>query len=50
MHTEKAERALSVLRSCAEDPGQAPKMTAYSERCRIHDLQRRFNLGIRDQA
>ena len=32
-------------------PRWAPKMTAYSEWCRIHDLQRRrFNIRTRDQV
>ena len=44
------QRELSVFLPCPEDPGQAPEMTAYSERCQIRDLQRRFNFWTRDQA
>ena len=35
---------------CPEDPRWASKMLAYSERCQIHDLWRRFNFRTRDQA
>ena len=49
--TEKAERVeLWVFLPCPEDPGQAPKMIAYSNRCQICDLRRRFSFGTRDQA
>ena len=35
---------------CPEDPGRSPRMIAYSEQCRIHDLwRRRYSFGTRGQ-
>ena len=50
LFTEKAERQLSVFLLWPEDPGPAPKVMAYGEQCRIHDLRRRFSFRTRDQA
>jgi len=51
MYTDKAKRLqLWVFLPCPEDPGWAPKKIAYSERCQIRDLWKRFNFGTKDQA
>ena len=47
----RKQRQLSVFFLWPEDPGPAPKVMAYGEQCRIHDLRRRrFSFRTRDQA
>ena len=42
--TRHHETTEHVFLPCTEDPGQAPKMVVYCERCQTRDLQR-FNFG-----